>query len=114
MAPVPVTDVNVILSKTTASITFTVPFVVYDTEQYKINYGTSADLLLESPTTMSSGNNNNTQYTIQISELLPGTTYYFQISSMNTISTTLSGVISGSTLEDGENKSVMSFQKLWH
>ena len=98
--PVPATNIDVVFGTTSATVSFTISLVVFDNEDYTVNYGLSDVFLDQSSTPITS--DGNTEYTIQISGLLPGTTYYFQLSATNSISTTLSGVFSGTTLEEGK------------
>ena len=74
---------------------------MFDTEEYEIHYGPSGALEMSSAGTTSE-DVTEMQYTIVISGLLPYTTYYFQLSATNTIGTTLSGIFSGTTLEEGK------------
>lgn len=101
MPPVPAQDISVTFESTSATVSFTIPFVVYDTEIYVISYGTSEGLGMSSAP-MTSVDIANRQYEFVISGLLPYTTYYFQLSAENSISTTLSGIFSGTTLEQGK------------
>ena len=106
MAPLQPVDIEYVFTQTVASVSFTIPFVVHDIEEYQINYGTSMDTLDQSSSIQTSaGSGENIQYTIQISNLSPGVIYYFQVALTNSISTTFSGVFSGTTLEAGENSS---------
>lgn len=94
-----------VLTTDTATISFTIQFVVHNNEQYQIRYGTSPTNLDSSSLPINS--DNNMDYEISIPNLLPGTTYYFQLSSTNSFGTTLSGIFSGSTSETGKNISGM-------
>ena len=106
MAPLQPVDIDVVFTQTVASVSFTIPFVVHDTEEYQINYGTSMDTLDQSSSIQTStGSAENMQYTIQISNLSPGVIYYFQVAVTNSLGTTFSGVFSGTTLETGKNSS---------
>ena len=102
MPPLQPVDINLTFTQTTATVTFTVPFLVHGEEQYSVNYGTSMDALDESSPTVFSIDGEDMQYSISITGLLPGITYYFQLVLTNDISTTTTGVFSGTTMEDGK------------
>ena len=100
MPPIQVAFLNVETSTTTATVTFTINVLVHGTETYRIAYGTTPaqlDQMSDFLTVESAGD-----FSILIENLLPGTTYYFQLSGTNAIDTTLSGIISNATLEDGK------------
>ena len=75
---------------------------MYDSEEYVIYYGVNEIELEQSSEVLNSVDVADQQYTIVINGLLPGTTYFFQLASTNSISTTLSGLVSGTTLETGK------------
>lgn len=106
MPPLIVENLAVEMGVDTATVSFSVPVLIHGSETYRVSYGTTADALdlaSEFVTIASEGDQS-----ITISSLLPGTTYYFQLSGVNDIGTTLSGIISNTTLEAG-NKYIMAF-----
>ena len=99
MPPLIVENLAVEMGVDTATVSFSVPVLIHGSETYRASYGTTADALdlaSEFVTIASEGD-----HSITISGLLPGTTYYFQLSGVNDIGTTLSGIIPNTTLEAG-------------
>ena len=86
---------------TSARLTFVVTVLVHGTETYGVNYGTTTVLGQTSEYTTVSF---PAEYNIIVSNLRPGTTYYFQLSGTNNIGTTFSGIVSATTLEEGKYK----------
>ena len=101
MPPLIPTDIRVEVTTTTATIFFTVPFTVYDDEVYQVNYGLSMDALDQ--LSQSSNSSDDQEYMISIQELLPGVTYFFRITSTNSIATTTTGIFSNTTMETGNH-----------
>ena len=90
----------------TARVTFTQQDLIHGSEVYQVNYGTTTDLgQTSSPVNVNMGGS----YTIEITDLLPGTTYYYVLQGQNNIGTTFSAMDSFTTLEDG--KEVVFFIK---
>ena len=104
MAPPLVPDVtNVITTPRSANISWIVQIIVNDTETYTVLYGTDAMTLSNSRVIM--GNTDlsiiNEMFTVNISGLLPFTTYYYIISANNSVGTTNTSVMNFITDETG-------------
>ena len=106
MPPLIPTDISVGLTTTTATVFFTIPFVVYDSEQYRVNYGLSMDALDQLSQSIASIDGDDQDYMIEIENLQPSVTYFFQITSTNSIATITTGIISGTTMEDGNHNCI--------
>ena len=100
MPPLNVIDIVAEMTVTTATVSFTIDVLINGDETYRINYGTTTELGLVSSIFVTV--NSTGDHTIQIESLNPGTTYHFQISGTNAFGTTLSGIFSNTTLEDGK------------
>lgn len=92
-------------SITSATVSFVVPFLVHGPETYTVQYGLNSTLDQSSQST-TIDNADYTEISVIIDNLLPGTTYSFQLLASNDISVTLSGVLDAVTLEDGKKDHV--------
>ena len=82
-------------SSTEALISWLVPEIAYTAEDYTVMYGTNRSFLNYSSATVT-GNRDissvNQMYSITLDELLPNTSYYYQLIAENTIGTNSSEV----------------------
>ena len=99
--PVGVLDLTVYPSATSLTLSFVIPYLVHGTEEYAVFYGLTniPDMTTETTTITSA---DFTEFSITINNLLPGTTYYMQLSATNDIGVSVSGVFSATTIEDGK------------
>ena len=71
-----------------ATIHWTMPRIAYTPETYTLHFGTSPGSLTNVSQQRHSGDNftaTNLQFSIQLTGLAPGTTYYYQVVAMNSV-----------------------------
>ena len=85
-----------------ATIHWTVPRIAYTPENYTVHFGTSRDSLTPFSQQLHSGNNftaANLQFSVQLTELSAGTTYYYQVVAVNSVGSAASAEQSFTTTE---------------
>lgn len=104
--PVIPTDVYAInITSTSAVIVWTVPSIIYTTEQYTVVYGLNPAFLdLMSSPVYSSPDLTllNQTYSLTLNDLQPVSTYYYRIRSENTEDASTTETLQFTTVEDGE------------
>ena len=76
-----------------ATIQWTVSGIVYTPENYTVHFGTSPGSLTPFNQQQQSGDNftaTNLQFSVQLTGLSAGTTYYYQVVAVNSVGTTAS------------------------
>ena len=74
------------ITHNTATIHWTVSMIAYTPETYTVHFGNSSGSLTPFNQQQPSGNNftaNNLLFSIQLTGLAPGTTYYYQVVAVN-------------------------------
>ena len=103
IAPLVPDVTNVITTPYSAIISWIVQIIVNDAETYTVLYGT--DMMTLSNSRVIMGNTDlstiNEMFTVNISGLLPFTTYYYIISANNSVNTTNTSVMTFTTNETG-------------
>ncbi len=87
---------------TTAQIQWSVPSIAYTPEQYTVEYGTSPGSLSQSSAVVSGSTDLaavDHQYSMEVTGLLEGSTYYYRVVAHNTHGSTSSNVYTF-TVED--------------
>ena len=77
----------------TATVQWTVPMIAYTPETYTVHLGTSSGSLTPFNQQRQSGDNftaTNLQFSIQLTGLAAGTTYYYQVVAVNSVGSTQS------------------------
>ena len=78
-----------------ATIQWTVPRIAYTPETYTVHFGTSSGSLTNFSQQLQSGDNftaTNLPFSVQLTGLSAGTTYYYQVEAMNTVTSNQSTV----------------------
>ena len=86
----------------TATIHWTVSRVAYTPENYTVHLGTSSDSVTRFSQQRGSGDNftaTNLPFSLQLTGLAPGTTYYYQVVAVNSAGSTASVERSYTTTE---------------
>ena len=86
----------------TATIHWTVPRIAYTPENYTVHFGTSLGSLTPFNQQQQSGDNftaTNLQFSLQLTGLSAGTTYYYQVVAVNSVGSTASVEQSFTTTE---------------
>ena len=89
----------------TAIIQWTVSMVPYIPETYTVYFGTSPDSLNPFKQQRHSGDNftaTNLSFSVQLTGLAPGTTYYYQVVAVNSVGPTASSKLNFITEEVGK------------
>ena len=76
-----------------ATIQWTVPRIAYTPENYTVHFGTSPGSLIPFNQQLQSGDDftaTNIPFSLQLTGLSPGTTYYYQVVAMNSVGSTAS------------------------
>ena len=76
-----------------ATVLWTVPRIAYTPETYTVHFGTSPGSLTNVSQQQESGDDftaTNLTFSVQLTGLSPGTTYYYQVVAMNTEGSTAS------------------------
>ena len=76
-----------------ATIQWTVSRIAYTPETYTVHFGTSSGSLTNVSQQQQSGDNftaTNLQFSVQLTGLSAGTTYYYQVVAMNSVGSTAS------------------------
>ena len=84
----PLQPSNVIYSSVNNTIQWTVAWIAYTPETYTVHFGTSRDSLTPFSQQLHSGNNFtaiNLSFSVQLTELAAGTTYYYQVVVVNSV-----------------------------
>ena len=74
-----------------ATIQWTVPRIAYTPETYTVHYGTSSGSLIPFNQQRQSGDDftvTNLPFSVQLTGLSAGTTYYYQVVAMNSVGST--------------------------
>ena len=85
-----------------AIIQWTVPRITYTPENYTVHFGTSPGSLTYVSQQQESGDNftaTNLSFSIQLTGLSAGTTYYYQVVAVNSVGSTASVEQSFATIE---------------
>lgn len=103
--PVEVAAIEVSTKPYSVNISWTVPLIIWDRERYWIQYGTDLDMTLLQYSDVILGNDNvyatNERYSINITGLIPFTTYYFIILADNSVGNTSTDVMNFTTDQTG-------------
>ena len=86
----------------TATIQWTVPRIAYTPENYTLHFGTSSGSLTRFSQQVQSGDNftaTNLPFSLQLTGLSAGTTYYYQVVAVNSVGSTSSVELSFTTTE---------------
>ena len=78
-----------------ATIHWTVSMIAYTPETYTVHFGTSSGSLTNSSQQRQSGDNftaTNLQFSVQLTGLAAGTTYYYQVVAVNSVGSNQSTV----------------------
>ena len=97
--PVGLTFINTTF--TTATLQWTVPYIAYTPETYQIYHGTDETMLdLSSKTVTGSSDLEviNQVFTVDLTELIHDTTYYYQVIATNSYTTTESDITTFMTI----------------
>ena len=91
------------VSSSSAVITWIIPSVAYTFEQYRVNYGPSAGSLTMSSEVLDGDDLDavNVTYEVTLTGLEPYSTYYIQVVSTNSESSSSTSLLSFTTSEDG-------------
>ena len=104
----PVVPTNIIVTNitgTSAVITWTIPYVAFTFEQYRVQYGLDFDSLLMSSEVLYSGpgfNAVNETYSITLTNLNPLSQYYFKVEASNSEESSNTSIMMFTTVEDGK------------
>ena len=82
----PLQPSSVIYINVNNTIQWTVPWIAYTPETYTVHFGTTPDSLTPFSQQLHSGNNftaTNLSFSVQLTGLAAGTTYYYQVEAMN-------------------------------
>ena len=74
-----------------ATINWTVPMIAYTPETYTVHFGTSPGSLTPFNQQQQNGDNftaSNLQFSVQLTGLSAGTTYYYQVVAVNSVGST--------------------------
>ena len=91
---------------TTVTISWTIPVILYGEEEYYVEYGLESDVLDQRSASQFSGSDTDITdviYTITLQNLHPYYTYYFVVTSENTIAPKSTDVFMFTTLEAGNH-----------
>ena len=102
--PTPAIDsVVMTITSRSAVIIWTIPSVAYTFEQYRVNYGQSQDSLTMTSEILDSTDLNavNVTYNVTLNGLYPYSTYYIQVESTNSESSSFTSVQNFTTSEEG-------------
>ena len=83
------------ITHNTATIHWTVPMIAYTPENYMVHFGTSPGSLTSFSQERQSGDNftaTNLQFSLQLTGLSAGTTYYYQVVAVNSVGSSQSTV----------------------
>ena len=104
VAPFPVILQQVITTPNSAIISWMVPSIAFDQENYTVQYGTEI-AMLSTTSRVVQGNDNlfalNDLFSINITGLTPFTRYYYTIVAINSINSTSTMVMNFTTDETG-------------
>ena len=90
------------MTATSATISWTIPSVLYTQEAYYVQYGLQSTVLDQtSAFQFSDGETMDVTYTITLQNLHPYYTYYFAVTSENSVSPRSTGFFTFTTLEAG-------------
>ena len=97
------TNIGVANTPFFAYISWTVEFIVFDTETYSVQYGSDMSLQDSSEVVMGStdGLITNQVFSVNITGLTPFTTYYYIVWANNSVGSTKTSVMSFTTNETG-------------
>ena len=92
------------ITGTSAVISWTISYVAFTFEQYRVNYGlNSTALSMMSDVVYGVGMDAvNATYSVTLSALDPLTTYYFQVVASNSESSSTSAIMTFTSGEDGK------------
>ena len=100
--PPAVPVVNVVTTPNSAVITWIVPIITFDRENYTLEYGNDTGIL---DTIEMMGNANfttvNESFFITLHDLMPFTEYYYKLTAINSNGTTVTGPDTFTTNESG-------------
>ena len=91
------------ITSRSAVIIWTIPSVAYTFEQYRVNYGQSQDSLTMTSEILDSTDLDavNVTYNVTLNGLYPYSTYYIQVESTNSESSSFTSVQNFTTSEEG-------------
>ena len=95
---------EVITAPYSVVIFWSIPSIVFDQENYTVQYGTNMMMLLNTSIVVLGNNDTNTindSFSINITGLTPFTRYYYVITATNTVGNTSTSVMSFTTDETG-------------
>ena len=104
------------MTATSVAISWTIPEVLHTQEVYYVQYGLEFSLLDQNSTSQSSnGSDTDVSYTITIEDLHPDNTYYFVVTSENTVAPKSTDISTFTTLEAGtvSIENLIRVIKLW-
>ena len=73
-------------SHSAATLEWRIPEIAYDPEMYRVEFGTTQTILNRTSTEVTGSNElttTNQRYTVELSDLLSETTYYYRVVSTN-------------------------------
>ncbi|CAI8030562.1 Low-density lipoprotein receptor-related protein 4 [Geodia barretti] len=108
--PVDVRVANVM--STTVTISWTIPAILYGEEEYYVEYGLESDVLDQRSASQFSGSDTDITdviYTIMLQNLHPYYTYYFVVTSENTVAPKSTNVFMFTTLEAAPSGAPLNF-----
>ena len=101
--PIKTVSIEVVTTPYSAEISWVTPYIIMDKETYSVQYSTDISLqnneevLIEA----TNGFTTNQQFSVNITGLIPFTTYYYTIQANNTAGSTNTGIMVFTTNQSG-------------
>ena len=101
--PIEIVSIEVVTTPFSAEISWVTPYIIMDKETYSVQYSTDMSLQNNKEVLIEATNESkvNQQFSVNITGLIPFTTYYYTIKANNTAGSTSTDVMAFTTNQSG-------------
>ena len=114
--PIEIVSIEVVTTPFSAEISWVTPYIIMDKETYSVQYSTDMSLQNDEEVLIEATNEfiANQQFSVNITGLIPFTTYYYTIQANNTAGSTSTDMMAFTTNQSGMSVIIMNPFKNMH